>query len=275
MIKFKVNDFNLDDSITCGQIFRYDKEFDGSYTLPLNDRVVNVKQDGNVLYVTSNDEKDLESIIRIFFDLNTDYNEINNKIIKLDSNLKPIIDKCYGFKIFNLNPFETIISYIISANNNVSNIKKSVDMLSNKYGNMITWNNKDYYLFPTPESLKNITIEELNSMKMGFRSKYIYEIINKINNDDFDLDYINKLNTEIAIEYLTKYKGIGLKVASCILLFGYKRMDVFPIDTWVKKMMKELYGTENIKTIKDISKDKYGKYSGIVIQYMFHSKRNK
>jgi N-glycosylase/DNA lyase len=148
-------------------------------------------------------------------------------------------------------------------------------MLSIKYGKKINWNNNDYYLFPTPESLKDITIEELNSMKMGFRSKYIYEIINKVSNNDFDIDYINEVNTEVAIEYLTKYKGIGLKVASCILLFGYKRFDVFPIDTWVKKMMKELYGIDDMKSIKNITKNKFKEYSGVVIQYMFHSKRNK
>lgn len=275
MIKIECNDFNLDESINCGQIFRFNKESDNSYTIPLSDRIINVKQENNILIVNSNDENNLEDIVKVLFDLDTDYNEFNKVLMETDNKLIPIIDKCKGFKIFRLNQFETIISYIISANNNVRNIKNSVDLLSIKYGEKVIWNSNEYYLFPTAHSLKSITIEELNSMKLGFRSKYVYEIINKTNSNEIDLNYIESIDTKEALEYLVKYKGIGLKVASCILLFGYGRYDVFPIDTWVKKTMTEFYGVNDMKSIQKIINEKYGKYSGIVIQYMFHYKRNK
>lgn len=275
MIKILVSNFNLDDSITCGQVFRYEKENDGSYTVILSDRVINVRQESNILFLSSNNEKDFEEVVSNFFDLNINYEVYNKVLLNSDNTLFSIIEKCSGFKIFRLDPFEAIVSYIISANNNVSNIKKSVNLISNKYGKEIIFNNSEYHLFPRPSELKNITIEELNSMKLGFRSKYVYEIINKINSNDLDLNYIDTLSTNEAIEYLLKYKGIGLKVASCILLFGYGRYDVFPIDTWVKKMMKELYDVDDMNSIKRITNEKFGKYSGIAIQYMFHAKRNK
>lgn len=275
MIKIEVIDFNLDDSITSGQFFRFEKELDNSYTIILNDRVINIKQLDNTLYINSNMESNLESVVNEFFDLNTDYNVLNKKILELDNSLSYIIDSCKGFKVLKMDPFETIISYIISANNNVSNIRKSVNLLSNKYGEKVIYNNKEYYLFPSYYSLKSITLEELNEMKLGFRSRYVLEIINKINNSELDLNSINNMTTAESLEHLIGYKGIGLKVASCILLFAYKRYDVFPIDTWVKKAMKELYGVDDIKSMKRISQEKHGIYSGMVIQYLFHSKRNK
>ncbi len=275
IIEIKVNNFNLNDSITSGQIFRYEKEFDNSYTLPLNDRIINIKQEGNLLFVNSNVENNLEKVVISFFDLDTDYNIYNQRLIEMDSSLESIINECKGFKIFKSYKFETIISFIISANNNVSNIKKSVDLLSVKYGEKIIWKNKEYYLFPNSNALKSITLEELKEMKLGFRSKYVYEMIYKVNSCEIDLEKIHEMNTKDAINYLTQYKGIGLKVASCILLFAYSKYDVFPIDTWVKKRMKELYDTDDANEIKKIIEQKYDKYSGIVIQYMYHYKRNK
>jgi N-glycosylase/DNA lyase len=275
MLKIKVKNFNLNDSISSGQFFRYEKESDNSYTIILSDRVVNVKQDNDELIVTSNNYDNLEEVIRRFFDLDTDYIIFNNEILKVDSSLKDIINSSIGFKILKMEPFETIISYIISANNNVSNIRNSVNLLSKKYGKKVLFNNSEYYLFPECKSLKDITIEELNSMKMGFRSKYVLQMINRINNKEIDIESINNMSTKEAMEYLIKESGIGIKVASCILLFSYSKYDVFPIDTWVKKTMGELYNTTDVKTIKKIVEEKYGKYSGIVIQYMFNYKRNK
>lgn len=272
MKKIKKNDINLYETITCGQIFRFEV-IDDEYIIILNDRVVRLSEDDEFIYVYSSNEDDIENVLNSYLDLNTNYNELNEILIKSDNSLKPIIDECKGFKVVNSPKFETIISYMISANNNVRNIQKSVNMMSEMYGEKVIFEGKEYYLFPTLEVLKKLSIDDFNNLKLGFRSSYIYNLVNNITIED--IDKIDNMSTTDALNYLTSFKGIGLKIASCILLFGYKRLDVFPIDTWVKKYMLELYGISDIKKIEEFTKEKYKEYSGLVIQYMFHSKRNK
>ena len=270
-MKLKVNNFNLKDTVTCGQIFRFEEEIDNSYTVILTDRVINIKQVDNELIVKSSNEDNLEEVIKDYFDLDFDYEAINNKLIKIDKNNKEIIESCIGLKMINEPKFETIISYILSSNNRVPQIKKALDNISKIYGTKVLFNNKEYYLFPSKEELSKCDIDTLRNCKTGFRDKYIYEFINS----DFDINKIDNMNSEDALNYLKKLNGVGDKVASCILLFGYHRFDVFPIDTWVKKYMRDKYNIEGIDNIQKFVKNKYNNYSGIVIQYMFHYKRNK
>lgn len=275
MVIIKDANINLKDTITCGQIFRYIEEDDNSYTVILSDRVVNIYQDKNDLVIKSNDEENLEKVIRNYLDLDRDYNKLNKEIIKKDSFLEEIVNECEGFKIINSPKFETIISYIISANNGVPQIRNAVNNIAKKYGEKVLFNEKEYYLFPTAEDLKNVKIEEYRELKVGFRDKYIYEFVNKLNNKEIDLNLIDNMNSEDAMKYLMENKGIGEKVASCILLFGYSKFDVFPIDTWVKKYMNDTYNINGVKNIREFTKEKFKDNSGLIIQYMFHYKRNK
>ena len=274
MIKIENAFINLKDTITCGQIFRYIKESDNSYTVLLSDRVVNIKQDNNTLYVKSNDEKDLENVIKNYLDLNRDYEKLNKELLLLDKSLKDIINSCTGFKIINQPKLETYISYIISQNNGVPQIRNALNNISKTYGEKVIFEDKEYYLFPGLDSLKKITKEEFRKMKTGFRDEYLYTFIKRLSDKEFDLDLIDNMNSEKAMKYLMENKGIGEKVASCILLFSYSRFDVFPIDTWVKKYMKDTYNIEGVSNIKKFTNEKYKGYTGLVIQYMFHYKRN-
>lgn len=275
MIEIKLNkSFNLDDTVTCGQIFRYEKEEDGSYTIILEDRVVNVLEKDNKLKIESSDYNNLEQLIIKYFDLERDYTNIDNIIVDKDKNMKEIVNFCNGFKMINSYPFETIISYIISANNSVSSIKKSVNSISKSYGKKVIFNDKEYYLFPTYKELKNVTKEEYRKHSVGFRDKYIESFVKFVNDSPNYLIEITKANGQDAYEQLQKHPGIGPKVASCILLFAYQKFDVFPIDTWVKKIMKETYNIEGEKNIREFTKKLYGEYSAIAIQYMFHYRRN-
>ena len=275
MIKIKNINLKLDDTITCGQIFRYTKEIDNSYTVILSDRVVNLKMDKCDLIIKSNNEENLEFIIRDYLDLDRNYELINKKIVEYDNEFKLIVDECTGFKIIHQPKFECLISYIVSQNNRVSMISKVLDNISRKYGKEVIFEGKTYYLFPTIDEIKDCTIEDLRQLKTGFRDKYIYEIINKINNNEFDLNLIDDMDSENALKYLMSNKGIGEKVASCILLFSYFKTDVYPIDTWVKKYMKDTYNIDSIKDIRQYTNNIYKEYSGLCIQYMFHVKRNK
>ena len=266
-----VGNVNIKDILFSGACFRSVLESDGSITNILSDRVINIKQDGEYIHVISSNYDNLESIIKEYFDLNRDYEKINNYLINKDPSLKSTIELCKGYRILNQNPFEMGISYIISQNNNVKRISNSINALCHDYGKKIIFNNKDYYLFPTYDILKNLSTEDFRKYGVGFRDKYIKNYLEKYEL----LKDIEKLNTEDAIDVLLSVKGIGLKVASCILLFGYKRLDVFPIDTWVKKYMMESYNIiGDANKIKEYAYNRFGDYSGLVIQYMFHSKRN-
>lgn len=276
MIEIKINkDFNLKDTVTCGQIFRYDIEIDNSYTIILSDRVINVYMDNNTLKISSNDEKNLKDVVTNYFDLNTNYDEINNYLISKDKRMKKFIDDSKGLKIIRQEPFEALLGFIISANNNVKAIARSLNLMADSYGKKVIFNDKSYSLFPLPKEFKNVTKEELRKTGIGFRDNYLIELISAINNDDLLLDNIASSNTEDAFSILQEYKGIGPKVASCVLLFSYQKYDVFPIDVWVKRIMKEEYNLETEKKIRDFTTKTFGKYSGIAIQYMFHSRRNK
>ncbi len=272
-MKIYVRDFDLKKSIESGQFFRYEKD-DNKYIVILKDRIVSLYQEDDCIFVDSNNMDNIENLIIDFFSLNVDYSIINNKIINKDKGFKQIVEISKGYRILKMEPLETIISYIISANNSVNNIKKCVDRISNKFGSKIFFNNKEYNLFPTIDQLKGITLTDLIDMKLGFRAKYVKLIIDKIINKEFDIENISNMKTEKALDYLMKENGIGLKVASCILLFAYSKYDVFPIDVWVKKIMKEKYNIDKDKEIKEYIQNTYGEYSGIVIQYLFNYKRN-
>ena len=274
MIKIENTDINLKDTITCGQIFRYIEENDNSYTVLLSDRVVNLKIDNNILYVKSNNENNLDTIIKDYLDLNRDYNKLNNELLLLDKNLKDIISECTGFKIIKQPKLEAYISYIISQNNRVPQIRNVLNNISKNYGEKVIFENREYYLFPKLNNLKKITKEDFRKMKTGFRDEYLYNFIKRVDSREFDLDLIDNMDSINAMKYLMENKGIGEKVASCILLFSYSRFDVFPIDTWVKKYMKDTYDIEGVSNIKKFTNEKYKGYTGLVIQYMFHYKRN-
>ncbi len=271
-MKFEIKNFNLKDILLSGSCFRVIAEEDGSFTNILKDRVINIKQDKNTIIVNSSNMNNLKEIIYDYFDLNRDYNQINKLLTIKDKNMINIVKKCEGYKILNQDSFEMCISYIISQNNNVKRISKSIEELSRRYGNKIRFNNKNYYLFPTYEKLKNLKVEDFTSLKVGFRDKYLYDFINKYES----LKDLDNLSTSDALKELMNVKGIGMKVASCILLFGYKRLDTFPIDTWVKHNISENYNIKNDqKSIEKFAREMYGDYSGLAIQYMFHSERNK
>ena len=276
-MKIKKNGLNLKDTITSGQMFRYFEEDDNSFTIILEDRVVNVREDGDYLIVNSNKEKELRKVINKYFDLNRDYETINKKLTKNDKYMKECIKLNKGYKILRQDPKEMLVSYIISQNNQVSRISKSVNMLSEKYGKKVKFNGKKYYLFPSLKKLKKLSYKQYRDCGVGFRDKYVKDaVIFAYKNPDF-LEKLGKYKSEKALNELMKLTGVGTKVASCILLFGYGKFDVFPVDTWVKKNIAKNYPDvkPDIKNISEFAKNKYGEYCGLAIQYMFNASRNK
>ena len=259
---------DIDGILNSGACFRVINEDDDSITNIIKDRVVNFKKVGNKVFVKASNYDNLKELLYDYFDCNRDYNKINKE---LKSKCNDLIKKCNGYRILNQDPFEISISYIISQNNSVRRISKSINDICHDYGKKIVFENKDYYLFPTYEKLNKLTSDDFRKYGVGFRDKYIINYLKAYNG----LKDLNELNTSEALKKLMNIKGIGLKVASCILLFGYGRLDVFPIDTWVKHYMVSEYNIkDDVKAIKEFALNNFGEYSGLVIQYMFHSKRN-
>ena len=274
MLKIK-NNFDLNSTITCGQIFRFIVEKDNSYTIVIKDRVINLKEEGNYILIESNNEENLKEVIFDYFDLDRDYEKIAKDILKCDTKLEEALKFCRGLKMIHQDPFETLIPYIISQNNRVPSIANALNLISLNYGEKIIFKDKEYYLFPSIEKLKTLSVSDFRNCKVGFRDKYLYEIMRKIENNNLNLENIYNMNSEDSLKHLIGFKGIGNKVASCILLFAYQKFDVYPIDTWVKKFMKEDYNIEGEQNIKKFTYNTYKENSGLAIQYMFNYKRNK
>lgn len=282
--KIKSDSFELKDIFECGQCFRWNKEEDGSYTGIINNCVLNVEKINNEIVfngqATDNNIASFEREITKYFDLERDYTQIKEVLSKVDDNLKLSIEYGEGIRILNQDLWETIISFIISANNNIPRIKGIIERLSKKYGDKIIWNDKEYYIFPLPEQLAKASVEDLRKLGLGFRDKRVYETTQLVYNKEYDLKRLYSMNTNEAREELLKLPGVGPKVADCILLFSdLKRMDVFPIDVWVRRVMNELYihneneNKVNKKEIQNIADEKFGNLQGIAQQYLFYWKR--
>ena len=264
----------------CGQCFRWNKEDDGSYTGVIKDAVLNVNQIDNTIIFKGISEKDLKDIVIEYFDLNHNYEELKEKLSKIDDFMKESIEFGEGIRILNQDLWECIISFIISANNNIPRIKKIIDAISKKYGKKVVWNNKEFYLFPTVEELSKATVEELRSLGTGFRDKRIYDTTQKIYNKEINLEEIKNMQDSKEIEEeLLKLDGVGPKVANCIMLFSLKRYDVFPIDVWVRRVMNDLYIHKekeeqvNKKELQNLANKKYKDLAGIAQQYLFYWRR--
>lgn len=274
-LKIKVDCFNLKYTLECGQCFRW-KNNNDYYVGVIKDRVIKIRQDGDYIYVRSNEQKDLEKVIKEYFELEKDYSSIEKRIASLDDYVKKALKNTSGMRHLKQDFFETIISYIISANNNIPRISKSVNEISKRYGKKIEFDNEEYYLFPTPEQLRDVTIDDYRACGVGFRDKYIYNTVKRINNKEIDLVKMHDMDTSSLRKELLSLMGIGPKVADCILLFSCGRQEVFPIDVWVERVMKKLYfNDENIskKEILKYASDNFGNDAGIVQQHLFYNIR--
>ena len=275
------NSFELKDIFECGQCFRWNEQEDGSYTGVIKNGIINVKKEDETITFTGICDKNIEEVANEYFDLKRDYEKIKEQLGNVDEYLKTSIQYGKGIRILNQDLWETIISFIISANNNIPRIKGIIERISQKYGNEIEWNGKKYYTFPTYEQLKDVTIQEYRNLGLGFRDIRLYETTQMILNKDIDLEKLkNNPNTIEVREELLKLSGVGPKVADCILLFStLKRFEVFPIDVWVRRVMNDLYIKQEDETkvskkqIEKIAEEKFGNLAGLAQQYLFYWRR--
>lgn len=276
-----IKSFELADIFDCGQCFRWNKQEDGSYTGIFRKNVINVQKQKNTIIFKGICDGEIKEIVEDYFDLKRNYEEIKNKLSQIDENVKTSIEYGQGIRILNQDLWEMIISYIISANNNIPRIKGIIERLSKTYGQEIEWNGEKYYTFPTPEELKDVTVEDYRKLGTGFRDIRLYQTVHMILDKKVNLEEMqNNSNTLEVREQLLTLSGVGPKVADCILLFStLKRFEVFPIDVWVRRVMNELYIKNedetkvNKKEIEKLAHAKFGNLAGIAQQYLFYWKR--
>ena len=258
---------------TCGQAFRWYEEKDGSFTTVHLGRVLNVLNEDNRVVFKGTNLEEFKEIWVDYFDLNTNYKEIR-KTLSSNEILENAMEYGKGIRILNQNHFEMLISFIISANNMIPRIKKSIEVISMRYGKFICEDeNRKYYSFPTVEELSNATVEDLREFaKVGFRDKRIFDTVNMILNDKIDLNSFESLETDVLREELLKFSGVGNKVADCIMLFSYKRKEVFPVDVWIKRVMEELFIHKQmpVKKISSYANEIFKENAGLAQQYLFY-----
>lgn len=276
-----IDSFELKDIFECGQCFRWNLQEDGSYIGVFGENVLKIKKEKEDIIMDGLCKYDIKEAVEEYFDLKRDYKQMKQKLAKIDKNMEISIQYGQGIRLLNQDLWETILSFIISANNNIPRIKGIIERLSQTYGNVITWRGRNYYTFPTAEQLKNVTIKEFRDLGLGFRDKRLYETTQMIVKQQINLRKMQQNpNTFEVREQLLTLSGVGPKVADCILLFStLKRLEVFPIDVWVRRVMNDLYIKEDNedrvskKQIERIANEKFGDLAGLAQQYLFYWRR--
>lgn len=269
-----IRDFNITHIFECGQCFRWNREDDGSYTGVVKNKVINVLQQENTVEFNNINTDDFD-IIKNYFDFDTDYETIKNTL-NTDEIMAEAIKFGEGIRILNQEEWETMISFMISANNRIPMIKKVIENLSISFGDYIgNYRGKEYFSFPTAERLSAAPVERILECKTGFRAPRIKAAATRFLYEKDKIYNIKNMSYDEGLAYLKTYKGIGDKVANCILLFSMRHIDTFPVDVWVRRVMQTLYVSKDTKDadIRKFAENKFGKYSGFAQQYLFYYAR--
>lgn len=253
-------DFDVIQTLCCGQIFRY--VIDGNTAKVFSkDKMATLSFTPQHIEIVSTD---IDYFFN-FFDFGTDYKQIKDQL-STDKLVAPAIKFAPGIRILNNDAYEMMISFIISANNNIGRIKKSIEYLCSHFGS----NMGDYYAFPTLEQLKTATIEDLKQAGLGYRAEQMFDTVQKLT--DEDIDFLKQAETKEKQKKLMSFKGIGEKVANCIMLFGLQVKTVFPVDVWINKVYNHIFNkneTDRSKITRELT-ERYGNLSGYAQQYFYY-----
>lgn len=255
--------FDLADTLDCGQCFRFESEDNLTFKGFYKSHFLNATKlsDTETLFHNT-DIKTFNEVWRQFFDFDTDYDAFK-EVFKKDETLSKACDFAGGIRILKQEPWETLCSFIISQNNNIPRIKGIISRLCENFGEKC----ENGYLFPSAERIAKLNVEDLAPLRSGFRAKYILDAAKKVANKELVLDTLYTMPIDEARKTLMSIKGVGPKVAECTLLFGFYRLEAFPVDTWIKKVLTEYY--------PDGFPGYAREHGGVAQQYLFHYIRNK
>lgn len=273
MFKQIINDFDLKNTFLNGQCFRFDPYKNGYLGIAKN-KVIYLEKNGDEFLIDGVSEEEFQKIFVEYFDLDRDYKKIADSFVR-EENLNSAISYGMGMKILRQDFWEALISFIISQNNNITRIKGIIARLSMKYGTPIEYDGTVFYLFPTKEQLKDVTEEDYKKLGCGYRAGFLESTVKYVLENDFNEKVFEGLDYFQAKEKLLSLKGVGPKVADCILLFGLNYLNAFPVDTWIKKVMESLFLKKSAtnKEIWEYSQEAFGDYAGIAQQYLFYYAR--
>ena len=265
---------DIDNSINSGQVFLWEKC--GSDWYGINGQDILKINKNAVIKSIQNSKTD-------FFRKKDNMQEIIKSISK-DKTVKKAIKQYEGLRIFKQDPFQCMISFIISSNSNIQKIKTSLEKITKKFGVKVEIQNKEFFLFPKPEKLANASIEEIKKCGVGYRAPFIKQAAEMIFSKKMDLEYLEKLDYKEAKKNICLIPGVGNKVADCILLFSLNKLEAFPLDTWMIKILEKYYSNEFKIETKTITQKQYeilhekivnyfGPYCGYAQQFLFKMER--
>jgi len=281
--------FNLEHTLECGQLFRWGKMGDCWYGVA-KEKVIKIRQNDNALQFQIFPNETDTKFIRHYFRLDDDLPHILSQI-KKDKVIKKVVSSLYGLRIIRQEPWECLISYICATYKNIPAIKKMLQNLSKRFGKIIKFENHSFYTFPKPSDLARASLKELRNCGLGFRAGYVLENAKIVENGDFDLEALRKTDYEKAKYELLSLPGVGNKVADCILLFSLDKLEAFPVDVWIKRIVLEFYfkffssefvekvseknslTTGEYLKISEFGRKYFGAYAGYAQEYLFHWKR--
>jgi len=283
--------FSLDFTLECGQAFRWEKIGEWWYGV-VRRCAVKARQKNDVLEVYTYPEKLNSKFWKSYFRLDDDLPKIYSLIVK-DEYIRAAVKRFKGLRLLRQEPWECLISYICATNKNIPGIKNMILNVSRKFGERLLFDGFEFYAFPTPLSLANARVEELRVCKLGFRAEPVLKVSREVNAGELDLKALGKLNYEEAKAELMKLPGVGPKVADCVLLFSLDKLEAFPIDVWMKRIIMNYYAehfdrafvekTSNKKSLTRSEYDKisffgrkyFGSFVGYAQEYLYHFERSK
>jgi len=279
--------FNLNATLCCGQAFRWNKQGEWWYGI-VRENAFKIRQTGNDLEF-ENVEMDF---VKSYFGLYDNLPKILLQISK-DKHIKRAVETSKGLRILRQDPWECLISYICATYKNISAIKQMLSNLCKKFGDRIYFDEYYSYTFPTPERLAKATAEELAKCGLGYRAKYVSETAKMVYENRYEFESLRRIAYEKAKEKLLNFPGVGLKVADCILLFSFGKLQAFPVDVWIKRVILKYYTNHfpnefigKISSKKSLTSSEYkklnlfgqryfGDYAGYAQEYLYHYERTK
>lgn len=262
--------FSPENTFFNGQCFRW-QEKDGFFEGVVQSRLLRLKKEGDYLHIEGLEEKD-RAWLENYLGFEEDLEKKEEAIAGIDPVMAAAVDHGRGMHLLRQEPFETLISFIISANNHIPRIRSLVEKLARNYGQEIE---EGYYSFPSPQELAGASVEELRQLGLGYRDKYVSHAARLVASGELKLEELYQLESREAGKRLEEAKGVGKKVASCVLLFAFSKRDSFPVDTWIKKALVSYYPQEikRYPSVDAFLQGYFGEDAGLAQQYLFHYMR--
>ena len=261
------DDFDLEKTASCGQCFRASTLDDGFFRFVSGDHVIYIKELGDHRFSISCTKEEWQGIWTQYFDLNRSYKNLYLEERKKHDYVRKAMDCGRGIRILRQDPWEMLVTFIISQRKSIPAIAKSVEALAEKYGHKIQTDREIIYSFPTPEEMADASVDDLKECSLGYRAPYIYDAIQKVTSESLKLDKIADYSDEELFQELQTVSGVGKKVANCICLFGYGRMARVPVDVWIARAVDEDCCGEDPFRL-------FGGNAGIIQQYVFYYKKS-